>query len=113
MIGTKVIQTCLLPRRWSYDAITLFGIVFTPDRRRVTGRVRYHELIHCQQQLEWLYIPFFIIYAIEWLWYLLRYRDSDRAYRSISFEREAYSHEGDAAYLKHRRRYANYRKHKQ
>ena len=108
-IGTKVIQTRLIPRNWNFVAITLFGLVFTADRRRVDSRVRNHELIHRQQQLEWLYIPFFILYVGEWIWHLLRLRDSDKAYRAISFEREAYSHENDSDYLKHRRHYANYR----
>lgn len=109
-IGTRVIQTCLLPRNWSFAAITIFGLVFTPDKRRVDRTVRNHELIHCQQQLEWLYLPFFILYFAEWIWYMLRYRDNDRAYRSISFEREAYRYENDKDYIARRRHYANYRK---
>lgn len=108
-IGTKVIETRLIPRNWSFAAITLFGLVFTPDRRRVDRRVRNHELIHCQQQLEWLYLPFFILYVIEWVWYMLRFRDSDKAYRAISFEREAYAHEMDMDYIRTRKIFGNYR----
>lgn len=109
-IGTKVIQTRLLPRNWKYAAITLFGLVFTPDRRHVNDRVLRHELIHCQQQLEWLYLPFFILYLAEWLWYLLRFRNAARAYRAISFEREAYANDANPDYLRRRRHFANYRK---
>lgn len=110
-IGTKVIQTRLLPRKWKFAAITLFGFVFTPDRRLVDKTTLNHELIHCQQQLEWLYLPFYILYVAEWLWYLFRYRDSDRAYRSISFEREAYANQSNPDYLTHRKHFANYRYH--
>lgn len=109
-IGTKVIQTRLIPRSWNFVAITLFGLVFTADRHQVDSRVKNHELIHCQQQLEWLYIPFFIVYLAEWLLHLIRLRDSDKAYRAISFEREAYAHEGDMDYIARRRHYANYRR---
>lgn len=109
-IGTKVIQTRLIPRKWKFTAITLFGLVFTADRRYVDRYVRNHELIHCQQQLEWLYMPFYLLYLGEWLWHLIRLRDYDKAYRAISFEREAYAHERDLDYPGRRKHYANYRK---
>ena len=109
-IGTKVIQTRLIPRSWNFAAITLFGLVFTADRSYVSDHVLRHELIHCQQQLEWLYLPFYLLYVGEWLWHLVRLRDRDKAYRAISFEREAYRHQYETAYLKHRRHYANYRR---
>lgn len=109
-IGTKVIQTRLIPRKWKFTAITLFGLVFTADRRYVDRYVRNHELIHCQQQLEWLYVPFYLLYLGEWLWHLIRLRDYDKAYRAISFEREAYAHERDLDYPGRRKHYANYRK---
>ncbi len=109
MIRTKVIQTRLAPGG-HVIAITLFGLVLTRNSKRIDKYVLNHELIHCQQQLEWLYLPFFILYVAEWLWYLIKYRNSDKAYRSISFEREAYSNEKNLNYLRHRQHYANYRK---
>lgn len=109
-IGTKVIQTRLIPRKWKFTAITLFGLVFTANCRYVDRYVRNHELIHCQQQLEWLYVPFYLLYLGEWLWHLIRLRDCDKAYRAISFEREAYAHEQDLDYPGSRKHYANYRK---
>ncbi len=106
---THIIQNRLLPPP-GFDAITLFGLVLTRDRRRVTPDVLRHELIHCRQQLEWLYIPFYILYLGEWLWQLLRHRgDTRRAYRAITFEREAYRHMHTPDYLTHRPPYANYR----
>lgn len=91
-------------------AITLFGLVLTRNKKWIDKYVLNHELIHCAQQLEWLYIPFFILYGVEWLWYILKYRDSDKAYMAISFEREAYANEKNLDYLRERPIYANYRK---
>lgn len=79
-----------------------------------------HEHIHFLQQLEWLFVGFFILYHLEFLWHFVRlYAQSPRrtsigqtwmkAYRMISFEREAYAHERDAEYLRKRRHWANYR----
>lgn len=98
-------------------AITLFGMVFTRHKEWIDRYVLNHELIHCHQQLEWLYLPFFVLYGAEWLKniavQMLRNRgkaDFHKAYRDISFEREAYRFENDLDYLRRRRLYANYRK---
>lgn len=108
-IGTKVISNSLLPAP-GFAAITLFGLVFIRKGRKLSPSLLRHELIHCQQQLECLYIPFFIIYLAEWIYYLIKYRgDSDRAYRSISFEREAYAHMSHPRYLTRRPHFANFR----
>lgn len=62
-----------------------------------------HESIHFQQALELLVIPFYILYVLEWFVKLFIYRS--KAYENISFEREAYAHDGDLNYLSHRKRY--------
>ena len=62
-----------------------------------------HEQIHLRQQIELLVLPFYIIYILHYLVNLLRYRNHDKAYRNIVFEREAYSNESDLMYLKTRR----------
>lgn len=102
---TKVIETKLVPAG-DITAITLFGLVFTRDRKQITPRILNHELIHCQQQLELLYIPFFILYVLEWLAHLVKYRKWWKAYQSISFEREAYSNDANPDYLDHRKPYS-------
>lgn len=109
MIKTKVIETRLVPKG-GILAITLFGLVFTRKREDIDRYVLNHELIHCQQQLEWFYIPFFILYLAEWLWNYFHCRNWDEAYLRISFEREAYAHGHDLGYLKRRKHFANYRK---
>ncbi|MBR5331729.1 MAG: hypothetical protein IKV32_00310 [Muribaculaceae bacterium] len=67
-----------------------------------------HELIHTAQQKELLWIPFYIAYIIEWLFKLIKYRNSHRAYMDISFEKEAYTHGHDLSYLSHRKHFAQW-----
>lgn len=61
-----------------------------------------HEKIHLRQQLEMLVIPFFVWYFLEYLVRLIQYKNAEKAYRNISFEREAYANETDLVYLKNR-----------
>lgn len=110
IIGTKVIQTKLLSSCRNLLAITLFGFVFTSDKRKVDRYVLNHELIHCQQQLEWLYLPFFILYLAEWMMRFVQYRDFNKAYHAVSFEREAYDNDYNMNYLSQRKHFANYRR---
>lgn len=62
-----------------------------------------HEKIHLRQQIELLWIFFFIWYGIEFLIRLIQYKDFMKAYSNISFEREAYKNENHFSYLKKRR----------
>lgn len=64
-----------------------------------------HETIHFQQQLEMLVIPFYLLYFLEYLIRFLISFDGNKAYRSISFEQEAYNNEYNLEYLKTRKRY--------
>lgn len=107
-VRTRIVQTRLVPKG-DIVAVTLFGLVFTRDKDMVDRYVLNHELIHCQQQLEWLYIPFFFLYLGEWLWHLVRLHSARQAYMAISFEREAYDNGHNLHYLETRRLYANYR----
>lgn len=60
-------------------------------------------MIHIRQQAEMLVIPFYIWYLTEWFIKYIIYRNFDKAYRNIGFEREAYLNENDLIYLKKRR----------
>jgi len=62
-----------------------------------------HEKIHLSQQLELLIIPFYIWYLSEYYIKYLKYKDPERAYRNISFEREAYENDQNLDYLKTRK----------
>lgn len=65
-----------------------------------------HEEIHGAQQKEMLLVLFYLWYGIEWLIKLCYYRNSNTAYKNISFEREAYSNEGNIVYLDERKPFA-------
>ena len=73
-----------------YRAVTLFPFVLYKGEP-LTGREVRHETVHLWQQALLLVLPFYVLYLLSWLVGLIRYRDPHRAYRSIPFERSAYS----------------------
>ena len=97
-----IIYNNLIPFK-GFKAIT-FGI-FIFARTPLNVKDINHEYIHSKQQLEMLYIPFFIIYIIEYLYNLIKYMNINKAYRNISFEKEAYSNESNLSYLNTRPKY--------
>lgn len=52
---------------------------------------------------ELLYVPFYILYLLEWLYRLIQ---KGNAYRNISFEKEAYNNENDMNYLDKREHFS-------
>lgn len=85
--------------------LNIFGTYWARDTRWIDKTVINHERIHNAQQRELLFIPFYILYVLEWLIRLIQYRNCHEAYRNISFEREAYAHGDDMTYLSRRRHY--------
>lgn len=81
-------------------------ILLADEKLRHNKRLLNHEKIHHKQQVELLIIPFYILYIINYLYNLLRFKDHDKAYRNIIFEREAYHHESNFGYLSKRRSFA-------
>ena len=61
-----------------------------------------HEKIHLVQQLELLLIGFYVLYLLNYIVNLVKYRNHASAYQNIVFEREAYASESDLGYLKRR-----------
>jgi hypothetical protein len=83
--------------------LTVFPFVVVRDRNAQDYLVLMnHERIHLRQQLELLVLPFFVIYGLDYLVNLIRYRNKYVAYRNVVFEREAYQNENDLDYLKSR-----------
>lgn len=105
----RVIYNRLIPFK-GYKCVNLFGVLFVREGCTMTATDYNHEAIHTTQMKELLYVPFYLLYVLEWLWYLIRLRDTRAAYRAISFEREAYAHEGEADYLKTRKKFNQYKK---
>ncbi len=102
---TKIIYSSILPFK-GFKAINLFGIIFArKECAPLTPRIVHHERIHTRQMLEMLILFFYIWYVSEWLVRLIRYGDAMKAYRNISFEREAHANDADFSFLQHREPY--------
>jgi hypothetical protein len=96
-----IVTKYLIPK--GYRGLAAFPFVFVKHRVDKENLVFVnHEKIHLRQQLELLVIPFFIWYFMEYLVRLVQYKNTDLAYRNISFEREAYANELNLDYLKNR-----------
>ena len=76
----------ILPRRGS-SAINLFGDLFCKPKTKISDITINHEQMHTEQMKEMLYIPFYLLYGVEWL---IKLFCKGNAYRNLSFEREAY-----------------------
>jgi len=109
----KVIKNRIIPFP-GFLAVNIFGFVFVRkdswDRlssREQTLMLR-HEAVHTLQMRELGYLGFYLAYLVEWIFRLIT--DTRRAYRGISFEREAYLNENDPSYPSRRRPYSQWRK---
>ena len=86
-----------------FRGITLFPFIVLSQKEDRTNKVLVnHERIHIRQQLEMLVLPIFVWYFVEYLIRWVALKDRRKAYRNISFEREAYENEKDLNYLKQR-----------
>ena len=85
--------------------ITLYPFIFIQSGLKAERIIILinHERIHLRQQLEMLVIPFYIAYLINYLYLYCIYRNHNKAYRNIIFEREAFIHEYDLNYLNERK----------
>lgn len=91
----------LTPKWVSGIAIFPF-IIVTDERNKKNAIFLNHERIHLKQQMELLIIPFFVFYFLEFLIRYIIYKNWNKAYMNISFEREAYKNEKDLNYIKKR-----------
>jgi len=100
-----IVSKYLIPK--GYTGITFFPFVVLRNRTDKENEVLLtHEKIHLRQQLELLILPFFIWYGIEFLIRLIILKNKGNAYKSISFEKEAYLQENNTAYLSERKLFA-------
>ncbi len=89
--------------RKGFNGITIWPFIIARKKQLKTDAVFVnHERIHLRQQAEMLVLPFYLWYSLEFLVRLFQYKNRHTAYKNISFEREAYMHEKDPAYLKAR-----------
>lgn len=86
-----------------FSGITLWPFVILKTKSLQKDEVFLnHERIHYLQQQEMLVLPFYFLYAAEFLVGWIKYRNFYIAYKNISFEREAYANEKDLSYCKNR-----------
>lgn len=89
-----------------YSAINLFTFVFTKDEKCLSKTLLYHEQIHSKQIKELFFIFFYVFYFVEFFIKLLVFRNWDKAYRNVSFEKEAYENQNNFNYMQSRKRFA-------
>lgn len=99
----KIKYNKIFPFR-GYIAMAMFGRIWIrkENKDRISLTTINHEAIHLIQQKELGIILFLIIYCYEYIRQWLKYNNHRDAYRSISFEREAYTNERNLNYLSER-----------
>lgn len=107
----KIIYNNIIPFN-GFAAMNIFGVVFARRwAKPLSARTLNHEAIHTAQMRELGYIGFYIIYLLEWIYRLIRQcYIGEKAYRNLSFEKEAYKNQDRKTYLSYRKPYAQWRK---
>lgn len=103
----KVIKCRFIPKQF---CVNIFGTAWAHDTSWLDKYTLNHESIHTAQMRELLFVPFYVLYGLEWFYHFARLRNWYAAYMAISYEREAYAHGNDLTYLKRRKHYAMWRK---
>ena len=84
--------------------MAIFPFILLRNRRQKDNAVLVnHERIHLRQQLELLIFPFYLLYLLNYLVLLIKYKNHYQAYFNIVFEKEAYAAEQDLNYLRRRK----------
>ncbi len=97
-----VVNKYLVPK--GYAGITVFPFILLRYKSLEHNSVfMNHEKIHIRQQIEMLFVFFYLWYVIEFFirWILLF--DAKKAYRAISLEKEAYTFENEFDYLNNKK----------
>ena len=96
-----IVSKYLIPKR--FKAIALFPFILIRYNLETNNLVLInHEKIHLRQQLELLIIPFYALYFIDFILKIILFKDKNKAYKNILFEREAYLNEENLDYLQTR-----------
>ena len=104
----EVIYSKHIPLK-GFMALTLWPWIFVRNENssKFTPKSKRHEITHALQQVECLFLPFLLLYCLEWLIKVpFCGFDCKLAYKSISFEQEAYEHMEEVYYNDVRRHYA-------
>lgn len=103
----KIIYNNVIPFK-GFIGVNLFGILFVRNDKggSLTDSVITHEEIHTLQMKELGYIWFYIYYLAEYIVNYFICKNGYKAYRNISFEKEAYANQHDRGYLKRRKSFS-------
>lgn len=94
----------------TYDVVNICGVLFVKKGTELTPEILQHERIHSKQIFELFIVGFYLWYVVEFAVRYLRLKDNGRsrwkrAYRAISFEREAYFNQSRTNYFALRENY--------
>jgi hypothetical protein len=85
-------------------AIAIFPFILLKKKSYRTDLILLnHERIHLRQQLELFIIPFYLLYLLNYVVNLIQFKNHDKAYYNIVFEREAFMMDKNLEYLKKRK----------
>ncbi|HFS67124.1 MAG TPA: hypothetical protein ENK67_02825 [Flavobacteriia bacterium] len=87
----------------NYIGLAIFPFIIINKKYKEDIWLINHEKIHLKQQIELLWIGFFIWYIMEFLYRYTQHKNWHKAYQHISFERECNQQETDLNYLKKRK----------
>ena len=102
----KIVRNRFIPLK-GFKAMNVCGLLFVRKDAYISEETMNHERIHSAQMKELLFVFFYVLYMSEWLIRLIGCMNLKKAYRNISFEKEAYTNEDDFEYLKNRSCYAS------
>lgn len=96
----KIVELKWLP----FKGKAFYPFIFIKNKQDVETYI--HEAIHCRQQTELWVVFSYILYYIELVAKLVKYRSIKKAYLNLSFEREARDNQGDITYLIRREKFS-------
>lgn len=104
----RIIYNNIIPVK-NFTALTLLPFIFVRSsyKGKLSTVIENHEKIHLRQQAEMLVIFFLIWYVVEYVIRWICYGfNHGKAYKNISFEREAYKKQSNLDYPRTRKHYA-------
>lgn len=87
-----IIKNSIIPKILKVDAIVLHPFIFFAEKNPKKTLIN-HELIHVEQIKRDGFLKFYYNYIKEYSFHRLQKMNHDQAYRSISYEKEAYEKE--------------------
>lgn len=91
----RVIYNKWIPFK-GFKCINICSFLFIRKGCFMSEKDYNHEAIHTAQMKEMLYVFFYLWYFVEWI---IRLLGKGNAYRSLGFEKEAYSNDDNLSYL--------------